>query len=141
MIKRFLVMLPLLSLLFMAIPNTSYASDLLTNGARGSTSDYCTGSAGASSSAVCTDESNPNTSPIYGKNGLLIKIANIIAFIAGIAAVIVIIVGALQYVTAGGDSNKASSARGTITGALIGLAIIVLAGTIIDFLINRLLPS
>jgi hypothetical protein len=141
MIKRILVMLPLLCLLFMALPGASHADDILTKGAGASTSDYCTGSAGAASSAVCTDENNPNNSPIYGQNGLLIKIANIIAFIAGIAAVIIIVVGGLQYVTAGGDANKASSARGTILGALIGLTIIVLAATIINFFINKLLPS
>jgi hypothetical protein len=90
-----------------------------------------------SSSAVCTDSQN-SSNPIFGKGSVLAKATNIIAMVAGIAAVIMIIIGGFQYVTSGGDSGKAASARSTIIGALIGLVIIVLARTIINFVITRL---
>jgi len=88
-------------------------------------------------SAVCNDVSNTNN-PIFGQNSLIIGIANVIAYIAGIIAIIILIVGSIKYITSNGDSNAVSSAKSTIIGALIGLAIIALAYTIIDFVVTRL---
>ena len=58
--------------------------------------------------------------------------------VAGIAAVIVIIVSGIRYMTSGGDSQKVSSAKNTMIGAIAGLLIIVLAQTIITFIVKRI---
>ncbi len=97
----------------------------------------------SSSSAVCnsTAQTGPDgkpVNPLLGDNGLLLKIANIVAYVAGAAAIIVIIISALRFITAGGDSNKAASARSTIVGAIIGLAIITLGKVLIDFVLSKL---
>ena len=62
--------------------------------------------------------------------GFLIMLSNLAAtfaaFIGGIA-VIMILYGAFQFLTAGGDAEKVKGARGTVTYAIIGVAIALLA--------------
>lgn len=88
-------------------------------------------------STVCST-TRPDEDPLSGDDGLLIKIADIVSYIAGAAAVIIILVGSFRYVTSGGDSNKISSAKNTILGALIGIVIVIMARTIIYFVVNKL---
>ena len=59
-----------------------------------------------------------------------------IAAIAGFAAVVVILISGVRYMTAGGDAQKATGARHTLIGALVGLAIISFASLIIMFVIS-----
>lgn len=91
---------------------------------------------GGSTSVACT--SNSTSNPIVGPNGILKKATVIVATIAGIAAVIVIIISGFQFVTAGGDAQKVARARGILLGAVIGLAIIIIAQGIISFVITKL---
>jgi hypothetical protein len=73
--------------------------------------------------------------------------ANIIALIAGAAAVIIIIYSSFMFVTAGGaspgqrsgDPNRIKSARASLTGGIIGLAVIALAWTIVNFVIEKII--
>jgi hypothetical protein len=89
--------------------------------------------------AVCEAKGNDSSqNPLTGTNGLIIKISNIVAYVAGAAAVIIFIVGGINFMTAGGDSNKVASARSTIMGAIIGLVVIVLSRVIIGFVVSRL---
>jgi hypothetical protein len=94
----------------------------------------CSGA--AKGSAVCTGQSSGN--PLSGPNGLLHKITLIIALIAGAAAVILVVVGAIRLITSGGDAQSVKNARGTIINALVGLAIIVLAASIISFVLGKI---
>lgn len=57
---------------------------------------------------------------------------------AGMLAVLIIIWGGFKYLTAQGDEKAVASARGTITGAIIGL-VILLAIAVIGFIINAVL--
>lgn len=97
--------------------------------------DACTGS--SASSDVCKSKSTSDN-PLTGTDGLLYNIANIIAVIAGIAAVIIAIVSGLRYVTSGGDSQKTATAKNTLIGAIIGLIVIVLARALVTFVVVRL---
>lgn len=100
--------------------------------------NVCNNQAG-SSSAVCSGKpSDSSQNPLTGRNGLIRGIANIIAIIAGIAAVILIIIAGFKYVTSGGDAAKTKSAKDTIVSAVIGLVIIALADAIISFVIGRI---
>ena len=103
------------------------ANDVLFNGA-------CSG--GGANSAVCQD-SGSSTNPWLGSNGFLFKISAFIALIAGAAAVIVILISGLSFITSGGDSAKAQRARGSLIGALVGLVVIVLSETIIGFVLSK----
>lgn len=83
--------------------------------------------------AVCNVD---NEDPISGTNGLLANIANIVAYVAGAASIILIIVAAIRFITSGGDPGGVKKARDTIVYALIGIAIVVLARTIIYYVVN-----
>lgn len=58
----------------------------------------------------------------------------IILRFAAIAAVFMIIYGGIQLVTAQGEPDKATQARKTITNALIGLIISIVAATVVTFI-------
>ena len=60
---------------------------------------------------------------------------NILSIIVGVAAVIVIIISGLKYVTSGGDSNGISSAKNTLIYALIGLVIAGSAQLLVHFVL------
>jgi Type IV secretion system pilin len=97
----------------------------------------------AANTAVCKDKDKGD--PLTGDNGVIIKIANIVAYIAGAVAVIMIIVGALKYITSGSDISTSSrtdtdveDARHMITNALIGLVVIILAKVLISYVINKI---
>lgn len=46
--------------------------------------------------------------------------------LAGVALFIMLVAGGFGFLTAGGDQKKLEKARGTLTGAIMGLVIIVL---------------
>ena len=81
---------------------------------------------------------NASTNPITGTNGTLYKITTIVSTVAGIAAVFVIIISGVRYMTSGGDTQKVTAAKSTLIGAIVGLVIIVLAQTIITFVVRKL---
>lgn len=64
-------------------------------------------------------------------------IIQIISLAAGIAAVIMIIIGGFKYITSGGDSSKVSSAKNAIIYAIIGLVIVALSQFIVQFVLGR----
>lgn len=86
---------------------------------------------------VCQDKQNP-TNPIAGEDGVVMRVVKLLAFVVGIASVIMIILGGLKYVTSGGDANAISSAKNTILYALIGLGVFAVSEVIIVFVISRL---
>jgi hypothetical protein len=85
------------------------------------------------SSALCTAP----VEPITGTGGALNQATNLIAVIAGAAAIIMIIVSGIFFVTADGDSSKAAGARNALIGAVIGLVIVVAARSIINFVLTK----
>lgn len=92
----------------------------------------CSGA--AASSAVCKDKGgsgNPVT-------GVILRVINLIAILAGIAAVIIIIIAGISYILSGGDPSKVNNAKNTIIYAVIGLVVIAVGRTLIAFVINRL---
>ncbi len=54
--------------------------------------------------------------------------------IGGAVALIVIIIGGISYMTAGGNEDRQKGAKKTIITGLIGAAVILLAGIILDTL-------
>jgi hypothetical protein len=57
--------------------------------------------------------------------------------VAGIVAVIVIIVGGIRYTTSGGDASGVKAAKDTILYAVVGLVVIIMAAAITDFVIKN----
>ena len=63
-------------------------------------------------------------------------VVNIMFFIVGIMAVIMIIWGGIRYVLSAGNSAALTSAKNTIVYAVIGLIVAILAYAIVNFVIN-----
>ena len=63
-------------------------------------------------------------------------IVNILSFIRGAVAVIMIVISGIKFITAGGDSQAVSSARNTLIYAIIGLVIIAMAQVIVHFVLQ-----
>lgn len=95
----------------------------------------CTTGGGAAS-AVCRDRQQA-TNPISGADGILVKVARLIATITGIAAVLMIIIAGIRMALANGDSQTVQSSRNQIIFAMVGLVIALLAQLIIVFVLNR----
>lgn len=91
----------------------------------------------AGNSAVCSSQGNTDN-PVAGKNGLIVKVTDFLAVIAGIAAVIVLIIAGFKYVTAEGDPKEVSSAKNTIIYALVGIVVIVAARALIEFVVSSI---
>lgn len=72
-----------------------------------------------------------------GNLASLVKtIINVLLYLIGIIAVIVIIIGAIRYVTSAGDSSKVKGAKDTILYAVIGLVIAIIAYAIVNFVVR-----
>lgn len=123
--KRILIALSLMFAL--ATPATALAYNPL--------SSACNSGGGARNSTACSADGRD---PISGPNGALRKVSFIIASIAGVIAVIIIIIAGFEYVTSNGDAQKTANARTAIIGAAIGLVIIAAAQTILLFVVKQL---
>lgn len=124
--------------ILMLLPTFLIISMPVAAGAASILDEAC--NSGAGSSAACKDRSTQSTTDnrIYGPNGILTKAARIVAFVVGIASVIMIIIGGLRYVMASGDPNSINGAKNTIIYALIGLVVALFATGIIQFVLDRI---
>lgn len=69
---------------------------------------------------------------------LMLAIIDNLLRIAGIVAVAFVLVGSFQYVTAGGNAERATQARSTLINALAGMAIAIVAVAFVSFVGNSL---
>lgn len=131
--KRIIVSIFVLAASFMATSQAAYAASTLFP------SQVCNES--TRNSAVCQEQNrsqSTGSNSFYGPQGILIKAANIITIITGIAGVIMIAVSGIRYILASGDPSNVTAAKNTIIFTLVGLVVVVMARTIIVFIINRL---
>lgn len=63
-------------------------------------------------------------------------IVNIMLYILGAIAVIMIVIGGIRYATSNGDSGSIKSAKDTILYAVIGLIVAILAYSIVNFVLD-----
>jgi len=69
--------------------------------------------------------------------GNVTSVINQIIGVLGIVAVIVIVLGGIQYMTSTGDAAKVKKAKDTILYGVIGLIVVILAFAIVNFVINN----
>ena len=89
-------------------------------------------------SAICSSTVGPDANPISGSDGILIKATRIVSTIAGAAAIIILAIGGMRYITSEGDASNVKSAKNTVFYALVGLAVIALAQSLIEFVVSKL---
>lgn len=80
-------------------------------------------------SAVCKSK-NDNASS-------MVKIViNILLYVLGFIAIIMIVIGGIRYTTSGGDSAGLKNARDTIVYSVVGLVIAILSFAIVNFVLD-----
>jgi len=103
----------------------------LPAGAQGS-AEVCEGVGAVSGGANCGTPADA-----VSVNRVIGVAVNILSVVVGIAAVIMIMIGGFKYVTSGGDSSSISSAKQTITYALVGVVFAALAQFLVRFVLAR----
>lgn len=68
---------------------------------------------------------------------IITTIINVMLFIAGALAVIMIIYGGIRYITAHGDEKQVKVAKDTIVYSVVGLIIAILAYALVTFIFDR----
>lgn len=84
--------------------------------------------------AGCADESKK----LDENGGYFTDIMNVIFYLGGIIAVIFLIVGGIQYITATGDSSRIAKGKNTIIYSIAGLIVLILARAIAGFIVSRI---
>ena len=90
------------------------------------------------SSTVCHDV---NQSGATSQNVFIViirDVINVLSYVGGAAAIILIVVNGFKLVIAGGDTKSIEESRKGILYAVIGLIVIALAQTFVAFVLNRL---
>lgn len=80
-------------------------------------------------------------SDLFGSAGILTTVTNILLFIVGAIAVIMVIIGGFRYVVSGGNTANITTAKNTILYAVVGLIVAILAYALINFVITSLVPG
>ncbi|MBI3889823.1 hypothetical protein HY312_04620 [Candidatus Saccharibacteria bacterium] len=80
---------------------------------------------------------NLNNAPRDVSSASVSTLLNTAYLIAGIVAVIVIIIGGIRYASSNGDSSGVQSGKNTILYAVVGLIIIIMAAAITDYVIKN----
>lgn len=89
----------------------------------------CDGVSSASGEAGCDGS---------GLSTLIKNVINILLFIIGTIAVIMIIVGGIRYATSGGDQAQVTAAKNTILYSVVGVVVALMAFAIVNFVIGAL---
>lgn len=80
------------------------------------------------SSSVCNYQNTRGDSRQIIKN-----IVNLLLYIVGASAVIVIIISGIKYTTSAGDAGQVAGAKRTLLYAVVGLAVAMLAYVIVNW--------
>ncbi len=63
-------------------------------------------------------------------------VVNVLLFVLGAIAVIMIIIGGIRYTTSNGDASSIKGAKDTILYSVVGLVVAILAYAIVNFVID-----
>lgn len=95
-----------------------------------------------SSTDACSQVVNPGTT-ICNTGGVDAKtvaknITNVLFWLVGVAAVVVIIYSGINFITASGDPSKITRAKTMLTYAIVGLVVALSTYAIVNFTISKL---
>lgn len=82
--------------------------------------------------------SNPESCESKDLNSIITTIINAVIFVIGMVAVVMIILGGINYATSQGDPAKVKKGKDTILYGIIGLVVALLAYAIVNFVLTAL---
>lgn len=71
-------------------------------------------------------------------NTIIENIVNLLLFVAGAVAVVMIIIGGIRYITSNGEQTHVKAAKETILYSVVGLIVALLAFAIVNFVVKKL---
>jgi hypothetical protein len=101
----------------------------------------CTDNMTIQNGVNCTKAPNSTTpEQLFQNGGVFQTVVNVMLFLIGAVAVIMLIYGGIRYTVSGGDAKNVTAAKNTILYAIVGIVVAVLAFAIVNFVINGLMP-
>lgn len=95
-------------------------------------------SSGAQSMKEGVNAANTGNTATSDVNTLIKNVVNILLFVLGAIAVIMIVVGGIKYTTSNGNPEQIKSAKNTIMYAVVGVVVALLAYAIVNFVVDSL---
>lgn len=89
----------------------------------------CSTVSGAADSSICGSTKDHASTIVK-------DIVNTLLYILGAVSVVVIIIGGILYTTSTGDPTRIKRAKETLTYAIVGLIVAVLAYAIVNYILN-----
>lgn len=89
-----------------------------------------------------TSSRGDDSNPLFGPEGIMTKIINILSLVVGIVAVIGIMAAGLRFITSGSNPQQVTVAREMVLYAVVGLLVAALAQILVRFVLGKvtLLP-
>lgn len=126
---RGLLVVPVLALAFAAVaPVANTYADAV-----GTLESDCSTDTLSINSGVTCAKGNGQQDDLFGPTGVFKKITDVLLFIIGAVAVIMLVIGGIRYTISGGDQGQVTAAKNTILYAIIGIIVAILAYAIIGF--------
>jgi len=97
------------------------------------TDDICKGVAAIGGGNACNNAETAGRLPAFIKT-----IINLLLFLIGAVAVVMIIVGGIRYTTSNGDQSKVTIAKNTIMYAVVGVVVALLSYAIVNFVVDAI---
>ena len=76
---------------------------------------------------------------IDAEDGLIRDVVNILLFIIGAIAVIMLVIGGIRDTISGGDQSQVTAAKNTILYAIVGIVVALFAYAIVNFVLDRII--
>lgn len=99
----------------------------------------------STNSAAGTYTDSQTTTKATGRNDdlmtVLTTIINVALGVIGFVAVVMIIMGGVQYTTSSGDAAKVTKAKNTILYGIVGLVVALLAFAIVNFVLGNIFKT
>ncbi|MDX1765650.1 MAG: pilin [Candidatus Saccharimonadales bacterium] len=99
----------------------------------------CEGAQGTWNASTSQCDFGPDAVNVGGDTGVLRTATNILLFIVGAAAVIVIIINGIRMVVSGGDPQAVANARQGIIYGVVGVIVAFLAYALVAFVADEIL--
>lgn len=87
---------------------------------------------GVTAGASCA-QGDDQQAQLFGPNGIFKKVTDVLLFIIGAVAVIMLVIGGIRYTVSGGDQAAVTAAKNTILYAIVGIIVAILAYAVIGF--------
>lgn len=105
------------------------------------TAPYTYGFSGSIQDGAASARGRDQVTDLFGATGIITTVTNILLFVVGAIAVIMIIIGGLRYVVSGGNATHVTAAKNTILYAVVGLIVAVLGYAIVNFVLVSFSPA